>query len=190
MEIEIKYLKSNSYPNKKIYNQIVRLHKPNGGINVATWKFCTMIAAALKKKENVFSVKEPYNADMFFDEYYDHYTFYIRDKKTKKILSWALVVLGKFKYDDELNASIQFYSRPNIRGQGLGSAMFKEAIRIADIENVKNCFYYPSNDNKWFFHKMKKYVPKNIIMQNVYRDLSSHVKKIKAKKAAEEIYYF
>ena len=182
-EIEFEFLNSVEFPRTKIYNQIVRLHRPSGGINVGTWKYCTKLAQAQAKNQDWTKIKQPYNSDFFFDDYIDHVTYVIKEFGTDHVLAWALITIGKFNGKRSKAASIQFFSRPNIRGLGLGSKLFKEAIVIAKEQNIKTLFTYNCNSNKWFFKKMQKYVPKKIKVCNVYTNIKDYVGKGKAKAA-------
>lgn len=181
MNLTFNYLKSDQFPEDKIYRQICRLKRPHGGINVGTWKYCTKVANAINHGGSILDVNETTTSDMLFDTYKDHYAFYIKDEEKNRILGWGLIVIGTFDHDpNKMLGAIQFYSRPNIRGAGIGSKLFEEAMRIADFENCKACFYYGSNDNKHFFRKMrKKYVPKSIKLVNIYRNLTEYVGKKK-----------
>lgn len=184
MNLTFNHLKTDQFPEDKIYRQICRLKRPAGGINVGTWKYCTKVANVINNDGSILDVNETSTSDMIFDTYKDHYAFYIKDEDKDKILGWGLIVIGTFDYDpNKMLGTIQFYSRPNIRGGGIGSKLFEEAMRIADFENCKACFYYGSNDNKHFFRKMrKKYVPESIKLVNIYRSLSEYIGKKKRKK--------
>lgn len=181
MNITFKHIKQDTFPEDNIYRQICRLRRKNGGINVGTWKYCTKVAKAINEGGTILDVNETTTSDMIFDTYKDHYAFYIKDEDSNKVLGWGLLVLGTFDYNpDKILGAIQFYSRPNIRGAGIGSKLFEEAIRIAEIEHCEACFYYGSNDNKFFFSKMrKKYVPKTMKLVNIYRNLTEYVGKKK-----------
>lgn len=171
MNLKLEYLKTNEFPEKKIYNQVVRLHLPNGGINVDTWKYCVNVNIA-KRLHSKKKVKEFQRTDTVFDKIASHKAFIIRDKETNKVVSWALLVTGYFyEHPYEKMATIQFYSRPNIRGQGLGSKMFNECEKQLIKMGINTCYYYPCNANKWFFHKMKKRSKSNIEYKNIYKDV-------------------
>lgn len=168
------YLPESRYPDSKIYNQIVRLHKPDGGINVDTWKYCVEVSEAMRLKEDPAAVDEYKKTDIVFDKYFGHYAYIIRDDDFK-VYAWGFFLLGQFRKEFGTHikhASIQFFTRQSERGKGFGSTLFSEAIDLAKLNRIQFLFYYAANDNKWFFHKMKeRYRGNGIILKNIYKDL-------------------
>lgn len=174
--MKIKTLKSTDFPEKDIYNKLVRLKLPGGGVITETWKACVKYRHA--KRTSHYS-EEDYSVfgksalcDNFYDTYIDHKAYYATDE-FGRILGWAFVMIGSFdKNPYKIFGSIQFFTKTAVRGKGVARSLFVKCLNYLRSKNVTNIFYYSSRSNKGFFNKMAKtYLDKNERLLDVYENL-------------------
>lgn len=173
--MRLRQLKSTDFPEPKVYNQIVRLHLPDGGINVHTWKWCTMFKHLLSKNIIIDEddIEQDDQTDMFFDHYVNHQAYCVLDDKDK-VYGWAIVLIGTFDSDPNKKfGAIQFFTRPQARGKGIAKRLFLKCFDYLEKNNAKGIFYYASMQNRNFFRKMRSILPKPFKLLNIYKELNS-----------------
>lgn len=173
--MKLRQISSIKFPEPKLYNQIVRLHLPSGGINVHTWKWCTQYKYLLSKGlvYDESHLDQDTQTDMFFDHYVNHQTYCIVDDKDY-VYGWAIVLIGTFENNPSKKfGAIQFFTRPQARGKGIAKKLFIKCLDYLEKNNVRGIFYYASMQNRNFFHKMRSLIPKPLKLMNIYKELNS-----------------
>lgn len=177
MKYKVIKLPKYEYPEPRILRQLSRMHVTEGLI-YDTYK-------ALVEKQAV-SYK---NEDIIFDIVKSHYAFYIIDKNNPEtIAAWGLVIKGSYSEDPKKNYIVgHYYTREKFRGEGLGTILFKESIKISKRNSNCPILVYPCNSNKWYFRKMKDRFP-DANIQNVYKvDGQMQIIKKKAAKSTNNL---
>lgn len=174
--MKIKTLKSTDFPEKDIYNKLVRMKLQGGGVITETWKACVKYRHAKRTSrysEEDYSIFDKNDrCDNFYDTYIDHKAYYVTDDDGQ-ILGWAFVMIGSFdKNPYKIFGSIQFFTKKAARGKGIARSLFVKCLEYLRSKNVTNIFYYHSGSNEGFFNKMaKEYLNKNECLLDVYEDL-------------------
>lgn len=148
---KFKKLPKTILPSKHTQNQLYNCQRPHGLI-FSTYK--SLITGKDTIKSDVMVDVDDFNAISVIDNF------------NKEIVGWMLYAKGAI-YGQYDGYQTMYYVKPFYRGLGLGTKLF-DIVAELGINDNKPVWVYPSNDNKWFFKKMKIKYPK-LNLQNIYK---------------------